>query len=152
MLESKLFRKLISAMLVLAYKYPIATKLIAILFTTLFIISSVKFIESGFNSLMDGVLTILLAIAMIKSLLFALDKTTIANHHLTHYFIENQDAIASDEEIAFFLREAEAEGFKTELMDYINKLGRKPLIKECLSKCLDLKHDKNDGNIDAWKR
>lgn len=52
--------------------------------------------------------------------------------------MENQDKTATDKEIDFFLRESENSGFKPQFESYLNSLDRKPLIKECMIKCMEL--------------
>ncbi len=149
LLENNLFQNLISILLVFSYKRPLALKLVAMGFTVLFIISGTNFIQSDFGDVIYGGLTVFNFIAMIVTLTLSLDKDLAANYLLTRHFIKNQDLAASDEEVAFFLREAEAEGFKSEFEHYLDSLGRKPLIKECLSKCLALQDKKNSGKIKA---
>lgn len=63
------------------------------------------------------------------------------------YFVANQEEVATDIEIDFFMREAEDGGFKNQLESYLNNLNRKPLIKECMIKCMEL--SKNNMDMDA---
>ncbi|QRC83515.1 hypothetical protein IFY68_05558 (plasmid) [Klebsiella pneumoniae] len=84
---------------------------------------------------------------MTINLYVIINKESIIAFNLMEYFVEHQDEVAADEEIEFFLREAESSGFKPKFESYLKSLNRRPLIKECMMKCMEL--SKQSMGMDA---
>ncbi|MBQ0600859.1 hypothetical protein J7S78_13760 [Klebsiella oxytoca] len=124
--------------MVFFYKNPVFSKLITIFFTALFFIKSVGFAKSDFNDLVSGLAALFYFIMMTITLYAVINRNSIISFNIMEYFVENQDKTATDKEIDFFLRESENSGFKPQFESYLNSLDRKPLIKECMIKCMEL--------------
>lgn len=123
-------------------KRPVLSKLLAVMFTVLFFIQITDFANSKFRDFISGFAALSYFLAMTITVVSVVKKHEIIFFKLTSYFVENQEQTATDQEIDFFLLEAEKEGFKSDLEDYINSLNRKPLIKECMVKCMELSKSK----------
>ncbi|WP_435322287.1 hypothetical protein [Klebsiella sp. HN106] len=133
-----MFHKITTGLMVFFYKNPLLSKLITVFFTALFFIKTVDFAKSDFNDLVSGLAALFYFIMMTIAFYAVINRNSIISFNLMEYFVENQDKIATDEEIIFFLREAENSGFRPQFESYLNSLDRKPLIKECMVKCLEL--------------
>lgn len=142
-----MFRKITTGLITFFYKHPLLSKLITIFSTVLFFIESVCYAKSDFKDLASGLSALLYLTIMTINLYVIINKESIIAFHLMEYFVEHQDEVAADEEIEFFLREAESNGFKPKFESYLKSLNRRPLIKECMKKCMEL--SKQSMGMDA---
>lgn len=142
-----MFHNITTGLIVFFYKRPLLNKLIIIFSTAFFFIESVDFAKSGFKDLASGFAAFVYFTAMTISLYYIINRESIIAFNLMEYFVKHQDEVAEDEEIEFFLREAENSGFKQQFENYLNSLNRKPLIKECMMKCMEL--SKKSVGMDA---
>ncbi|HCL5581131.1 TPA: hypothetical protein N2N40_002559 [Citrobacter freundii] len=142
-----MFHKITTGLITFFYKHPLLSKLITIFSTALFFIESVCYAKSDFKDLASGFAAILYFAIMTINLYVIINKESIIAFNLMEYFVKHQDEVAADEEIEFFLREAKNSGFKPQFESYLNSLNRKPLIKECMMKCMEL--SKQSVGMDA---
>ncbi|EIZ1085910.1 hypothetical protein MPI44_004458 [Klebsiella oxytoca] len=142
-----MFHKITTGLIVFFYKRPLLSKLITIFSTVFFVIECVYYAKSGFKDLASGFAAFLYFTVMTITLYAIINRDSIIAFNLMEYFVKHQDEVAADEEIEFFLREAENSGFKPQFESYLNSLNRKPLIKECMMKCMEL--SKQSVGMDA---
>lgn len=139
-----MFDKITTTIAIFLLRNPVISKIITVVFTVLFIITGVGFANSDFKDIESGVSALFYLVLTTIFLYTMINKSKILSFNLTDYFVENQNREITDDELKFFYREAEFADFKLELERYIESLGRKALIKECIIKCLELKKSKKD--------
>ncbi|EGT5729665.1 hypothetical protein AGJ33_19725 [Cronobacter dublinensis subsp. dublinensis] len=84
-----------------------------------------------FNTVLTGI-----------ALMLLINRQELIFFAMLENLVENQDRIATQAESAFFLREADSEGYGQELRTYISSLQEKPKIKHYMIKALELQKSK----------
>lgn len=134
-------------LIILFYKKPFLSKFYTLGFTALFIIYTTELLRSESRSVTSALAALVFLILTVASIYAILRKDKIININLGKYFVSRRNKIATDEEISFFITTSCCEEYKKEFENYLNGLNRKPLIKECLIKLLELNN--RNMRIDA---
>lgn len=134
---------LINRIVILFYKHPRLSSGVTFVSIGVFLISGVHSFNSDFNN-STSIYICLLSLISSALLIYVMSiKKSIVFTGLHDYFNKNRDCVASEVEINFFIRESHAAGFGEEFESYLSVLGRKPLIRECMNKALELKKIKS---------
>lgn len=136
--------RLAQLMLEFMYKHRLVFNLFTLLSTVLLIVNIIDFYKSGYTDSTSGILSATYLLVTVAMLFLIINRDSFRSYIIMKYFVNNQENEVSDEELSFFYQEAEKEGFRHELDVYLKSLNRKPLIKECMIKCLELSKNKED--------
>ncbi len=103
-----------------------------------FFTDGVAFYKSDFTDFLAAFNAILSFIIGTTLFYFLINKSEMTFNTIIRFMIKHQEEVARNEFLNFFINQAKLAGVGAEFTEYLHLLGRPPLIKECMSKLMDL--------------
>lgn len=95
------------------------------------------------SSIVIYVNTVLMVAISLVSMNVIIYRKKIINLGLMNFLVENQNDVANEAILSFFINEASKSGFKEEYQEFLNQLQGPPRIKDCMIELMKL-HSKNE--------